>query len=108
MAPHHVVKWDVYTPCHPNYDHSVTREARSAFDPAADAPEIGPVGDAYERMLNFFWPETVLVPRQIPLSYTTFKATYKVARVLYVAPVNQHNQYGVMKYETRREGSNFM
>lgn len=108
MAPHHVVKWDVYTPCHPNYDHSVTREARSAFDPAADAPEIGPVGDAYERMLNFFWPETVLVPRRIPLSYTTFKATYKVARVLYVAPVNQHKQYGVMKYETRREGSNFM
>nr|KIR49108.1 hypothetical protein I312_01259 [Cryptococcus bacillisporus CA1280] len=93
MAPHHVVKWDVYTPYHPKYDDIVTREAGPAFDPAADAREIGPVGDAHERMLNLFWPETMLMPRQIPFSYTTFKATYKVARVLYVADVNRHNQY---------------
>lgn len=93
MAPHHVVKWDVYTPYHPKYDDIVTREAGPVFDLTADEPEIGPVGDAHERMLNFFWPETMLMPRQIPFSYTTFKATYKVARALYVADVNRHNQY---------------
>lgn len=87
------------------YDNTVKMESGPAFDPTEDATEKKVVEDVHKRMLNLFWPVTRLMPKQVPFSYTTFKATDKVARVLYIANVNRGNQYliSVTEYDTWRE-----